>query len=149
MSHTRRVVPTPITRRHFVSATLAVAAASSIERAYGARHGESFQHGVASGDPLQDRVILWSRVTTPNLHEDVRWTVARDPGMRRVVASGSVRTDITRDFTVKVDVSGLAPGHTYYYQSATRGQFGARGERSPVGRTRTLPQGGVDAARLA
>ncbi len=136
-------MPTPITRRHFVSATLAVAAASSVQRAYGARHGESFQHGVASGDPLQDRVILWSRVTTPNLYEDVRWTVARDPGMRRVVASGRVRTDITRDFTVKVDVSGLAPGHTYYYQ------FAARGERSPVGRTRTLPQGGVDGARLA
>ena len=136
-------VPTPITRRHFVSATLAVAAASSMERAYGARPGESFQHGVASGDPLQDRVILWSRVTTPNLYEDVRWTVARDPGLRRVVASGRVRTDITRDFTVKVDVSGLAPGDTYYYQ------FAARGARSPVGRTRTLPQGGVDAARLA
>ncbi|HET9473080.1 MAG TPA: PhoD-like phosphatase N-terminal domain-containing protein, partial [Steroidobacteraceae bacterium] len=142
-------MPNPITRRHFVSATLAVAAASSMERAYGARHGEAFQHGVASGDPLQDRVILWSRVTTSNPYEDVRWTVARDPGLRRVVASGRVRTDITRDFTVKVDVGGLAPGHTYYYQFATRGQFAARGERSPVGRTRTLREGGVDGARLA
>lgn len=125
-----------LTRRHFVSSTLAVAATSSLARAAGQGTGETFQHGVASGDPLQHRVILWTRVTTPNLNDEieVRCTIARDPQLRRVVASSRVRTDITRDFTVKVDVDRLEPGQTYYYQ------FSARGARSPVGRTRTLPQ---------
>ncbi|MBC8027128.1 MAG: alkaline phosphatase D family protein [Steroidobacteraceae bacterium] len=131
------------TRRHFVSAAVAVAAASSVARA-GERQ-PLFQYGVASGDPLHDRVILWTRVTPASLFDDVdvRWKVARDPGMRQIVTTGTQRTDISRDFTVKVDVKGLAPAHTYYYQ------FTVGVERSPVGRTRTLPQGSVDAARLA
>jgi alkaline phosphatase D len=135
----------PITRRHFVSATLAVAAMSPRLRAQSPRQGDAFQHGVASGDPLQDRVILWTRVTPSNLTDDVevRWAVAEDPQLRRGVASGRARTDITRDFTVKVDVDGLRPGHTYYYQ------FTTRANRSPVGRTRTLPRQGARAARLA
>jgi alkaline phosphatase D len=104
-----------------------------------------FAHGVASGDPLQDRVILWTRVTParPGDELEVRWRVARDPQMRREVCKGSFRTDIRRDFTVKVDVEDLEPGCTYYYR------FESRGTRSPVGRTRTLPQGRIDAARLA
>jgi alkaline phosphatase D len=135
----------PFTRRHFVSATLAVAAANSLQRAYAADPSQPFQHGVASGDPLQDRVILWTRVTPPNLNDvvDVRWTMARDPLLQRMVASGRARTNMSRDFTVKIDAAGLDPGHTYYYQ------FTARGAHSPVGRTRTLPEDGVNAARLA
>jgi alkaline phosphatase D len=133
------------TRRHFVSNTLAIAAASSLVRAAGGGHGETFQHGVASGDPLQHRVILWTRITTPDQGDDVevRCTVARDPRMQQVVTSGKVRTGISRDFTVKIDVDRLEPGQTYYYQ------FSARGARSPVGRTRTLPDEGANAARLA
>lgn len=136
-------MPHLITRRHFVGTTLTVAAVTSSRPAFGGHLEATFQHGVASGDPLQDRVILWTRVTTPKLQEEVRWKVARDPGMRRVVASGTERTDISRDYTVKLDVTRLEPGNTYYYQ------FSSRGARSPVGRTRTLPQDGVNAARLA
>jgi alkaline phosphatase D len=104
-----------------------------------------FQHGVASGDPLPDRVILWTRVT----HRDrpglipVKWLMARDPELRRVVRSGKVFTEASRDFTVNIDADGLEPATTYYYR------FESLGARSPIGRTRTLPVAAVERLRLA
>lgn len=105
----------------------------------------TFAHGVASGDPQRDRVILWTRVTPvdPTERLQIRWTVASDPGMKQVRQSGRFVTDRRRDFTVKVDATGLKPGLTYYYQ------FEARGVKSLVGRTRTLPVGHVDRLRFA
>jgi alkaline phosphatase D len=104
-----------------------------------------FQHGVASGDPLAERVILWTRVTlaTPKAVVAVRYTVARDPGLTQVVASGTARTFAARDYTVKVDVSELQPATTYYYR------FEAEGQASPIGRTRTVPRGSVNSLRMA
>jgi alkaline phosphatase D len=90
--------------------------------------GPVFQHGVGSGDPLADRVILWTRVTTTGPSAvDVSWVVARTPAMGNVVARGVTRTGAGRDFTVKVDVSGLEPATTYYYR------FEAAGARSAPG----------------
>jgi alkaline phosphatase D len=105
----------------------------------------TFAHGIASGDPQRDRVILWTRIAPVNPTETlrVRWTIASDPGMKQIRQSGRFVTDRRRDFTVKVDAAGLQPGLTYYYQ------FEARGVKSPVGRTRTLPVGRVDRLRLA
>lgn len=102
-----------------------------------------FVHGVASGDPQADRVMLWTRVTPPRPQTvTVRWTVARDPALSDVVAAGTARTDGSRDHTVKVDATGLSPATTYYYA------FEALGRRSLVGRTRTAPAGGTDRLRL-
>jgi alkaline phosphatase D len=99
---------------------------------------------VASGDPLADRVILWTRVTPSDGRAvDVRWRIASDERLSQVVAQGSVRTSVERDFTVKVDAGGLQAGRPYYFA------FEAGGDRSPVGRTRTLPSGPVDRVRLA
>ena len=107
------------------------------------RSGTVFRHGVASGDPLADRVMLWTRVTTARADgADVSWSVATDPAMSRIVARGEGRTGASRDFTVKVDVAGLSPGTTYYYR------FEAERSRSPVGRTRTLPRGAMSRLRL-
>jgi alkaline phosphatase D len=113
------------------------------------RGGVSFEHGVASGDPLARRVILWTRVT-PSVQRagrgkrvNVRYVVATDPRLRHVVERGVVRTGPDRDYTVKVDAAGLRPGTTYYYR------FEARGVESPVGRTRTLPVGATPRLRLA
>ncbi|MET0339495.1 MAG: alkaline phosphatase D family protein [Polyangiales bacterium] len=94
----------------------------------------TFAHGVASGDPLSDRVILWTRVSVSNTQIGVRWVVASDPQLQQVVQSGTSTATPERDFTVHVDVTGLTPGTTYYYAFAATG----RG-RSPTGRTRTLP----------
>ena len=104
-----------------------------------------FRHGVASGDPLRDRVLLWTRVTpgAPDETVDVEWMIARDARMSRVIARGSLRTSAVRDYTVKIDAVGLGAGSTYYYR------FAARGARSPVGRTRTLPARPTNRVKLA
>lgn len=108
------------------------------------RADSNFQHGVASGDPLPGAVILWTRVTpTVDGPVEVAWELTRDRAMTDVVASGVVTTSAARDYTVKVDATGLEPGTTYYYR------FAADGGRSLVGRTRTAPQGEVDRLRFA
>jgi len=103
-----------------------------------------FRHGVASGDPLPDRVILWTRVT-PELEGPVRvrYRVAIDPAMTQLRIDEQVITDASRDYTVKVDAAGLAPGRSYYYQ------FESTGAYSPMGRTRTAPAGDIGRLRLA
>lgn len=105
-----------------------------------------FGHGVASGDPLADRVIIWTRITetTPRSGSlPVEWSVATDPAMTQVVRSGVQETVAARDWTVKVDVTGLAPATTYYYR------FRTLGADSMTGRTRTAPAAAVDSIRFA
>ncbi|WP_088284750.1 alkaline phosphatase [Ideonella sp. A 288] len=103
-----------------------------------------FRHGVASGDPLADRVILWTRVTPPTgAPVALDCVVATDTALSRVVARLSLATDASRDHTVKVDVAGLQPDTTYYYR------FTADGVASPIGRTRTLPVGTASRMRIA
>ena len=137
------------TRRDFLATgAIAIGSASlaGVDRVFARQGSEAvFRHGIASGDPLRDRVVLWTRVTPGRPDEviDVGWMLARDARMSRVFASGSVRTSAARDYTVKLDAVALEPGTTYYYR------FSARGARSPVGRTRTLPARPTSRARLA
>ncbi len=106
--------------------------------------GPVFKHGVASGDPLSDRVMLWTRVTAPAPGTlNIEWQVASDERFGAIVARGTLGTGPERDYTVKVDASGLQPASTYFYR------FLMGNESSPIGRTRTLPVGGVSQARLA
>ena len=110
------------------------------------RPGNPFHHGVASGDPLADRVILWTRVSpSPDAAQPipVRWSVARDPAMTREVANGRTVAGPLRDHTVKVDATALSPGTSYFYR------FSVLDHDSPVGRTRTLPSGSLPRASLA
>jgi alkaline phosphatase D len=107
---------------------------------------ETFPHGVASGDPLSDRVLLWTRVATA---ARVVWVIARDSALSDVVASGTADALLERDFTVKVDAIGLAAGVTYYYAFALDVPPAGTRVRSPTGRTRTLPTGDVSHARIA
>lgn len=136
-------------RRTFLTglAGVGLAGRPGLARAHSGRAGgrrARFTHGVASGDPLADRVILWTRALgRGGAPMRVEWVVARDPGLRRVVSRGRAWALPANDWTVKVDAAGLAPGRTYYYG------FAARGARSAVGRTRTTPAGHVSAARLA
>jgi alkaline phosphatase D len=73
----------------------------------------------------------------------VRWIIATDPGLLSVVNSGTVITDESLDYTVKVDATGLIPGTTYYYG------FIALGKNSIIGRTKTIPEGNVNQLRFA
>lgn len=103
-----------------------------------------FKHGIASGDPLSDRVILWTRVTAAAPGTlNVEWEVASDERFGIIVARGTASTGPEHDYTVKVDAMGLQPASTYFYR------FLMGNDHSPIGRTRTLPVGGVSQARLA
>ena len=103
-----------------------------------------FYHGIASGDPLSDRVIIWTRVTPTTVSSiSVNWQMATDSLFAHVVNSGSVTTDSNTDYTVKVDVTGLSANSWYYYR------FKSGSAYSITGRTKTLPIGNVDSIRLA
>ena len=144
-----------LNRRHFLqgSASMATAAIGVTSLSACNSDGDrtatgdaevAFVHGVASGDPLPDRVILWTRVTPQDQTAPVtvEWEIATDTELQSVVASGSVTTQASRDFTVKVDPTGLLANTTYYYR------FRSGEVTSPIGRTRTAPVGQVDRLRV-
>ncbi|GEC04055.1 phosphodiesterase/alkaline phosphatase D [Streptomyces spinoverrucosus] len=102
----------------------------------------AFLHGVASGDPLPDGILLWTRVTptgeaTPGSglgpDTEVSWIVARDKAFTNIVAKGSTTATAASDHTVKADIRGLAPATDYWFR------FSAGGTDSPAGRARTAP----------
>lgn len=144
------LAPTP-RRRTVVLAAAATAAlvpiaalgAEAAHAATGATDdAPSFLHGVASGDPLPDGVLLWTRVTptaaaVPGSGAGpavaVGWEVAEDKAFSRIVASGTVTASAASDHTVKADVRGLRPQTAYWYR------FTAGATVSPAGRTRTAP----------
>ena len=164
-----------VNRRVFLQTVAAAAAATAIGTggAYAARRGTvstpeepvpasewdlPFLHGVASGDPLPDRVGLWTRVTPSrealpgsSLGEDVEleWQIdtSEDFGNPQ---SGSVTTSADSDHTVHVDPDGLEPETEYFYRFVVKsGEF--EGATSPVGRTLTAPEAdaSVDNLNLA
>ena len=104
-----------------------------------------FYHGVASGDPLPDCVILWTRVTPEDslASISVTWEVAEDANFSSVYKSDSLQTTTTRDSTVKVDVDALKPDQVYYYR------FTALGKTSITGRTKTAPVNAKDSLKFA
>lgn len=104
----------------------------------------SFIHGIASGDPLNDRVIIWTRVTPKSTSDvTVNYEVATDSDFNNIIHNGTAKTSATQDYTVKVDVQNLDAGSTYYYR------FSSNGVQSPVGKTKTLPEGSVDQVKMA
>lgn len=143
-----------ISRRSFLKSAAIGAGAATVPMALtGCFSGSStkgkeltvyeFGHGVASGDPLSDRVIIWTRVTpddeSTNKEAEVAWVVATDKDLKKVVQSGTVFTDNSKDFTVKIDVTGLSPDTKYYYQFASEDK-----KATAVGETQTLPEGYVE-----
>ncbi|WP_371496473.1 alkaline phosphatase [Kitasatospora sp. NBC_00374] len=110
-----------------------------------------FLHGLASGDPLPDGILLWTRVTpTPDAvpgsgrgpDVEVGWQLSTDRSFTAVVASGTVTATATTDHTVKADVRGLRPDTDYWYR------FTADGVTSPAARTRTTPAADAALSRL-
>ncbi|WP_010199463.1 alkaline phosphatase D family protein [Psychrobacter sp. PAMC 21119] len=105
-----------------------------------------FVHGIASGDPLHDRVILWTRITNDGSISatsiPVGYVIATDPELKNIVASGRALATSESDFTVKVDPKLPQPNTTYYYA------FEALGYTSPIGRTRTIPNADLPASEV-
>ncbi len=130
-------------------ALLGMGAAASPAAAQGsARYAGtvSFQHGVASGDPLADRVILWTRITPADPKAgDIAYSWKLNPIDRRAggAKSGQGVTGPGRDWTIKVDAAGLDAGRAYTFE------FTANNVTSPMGRTATLPSGATKDAVLA
>ena len=100
-------------------------------------HARGFTHGVASGEPGARRMLLWTRYAAES-GARLRVEVAADTMFTRVVAGGEAYADPDRDHTARVVVDGLAPGRWHYYRF-----IAPDGAMSPVGRTRTLPEGEV------
>ena len=136
-------MPTPLRRRALLQATgVSLGALSLRGFAVDVPAKAYFTHGIASGDPLADRVILWTRILPGSGSADAvpcTWQVATDATFNTIVASGAASAAPERDYTVKVDTAGLAPGQRYCYR------FIAHGVTSPIGCTRTLPVGPVSA----
>jgi alkaline phosphatase D len=137
-----------VSRRHFMRDALALAAASLVTPTLGRRaraqvrfSGYPFTLGVASGCPLPESVVLWTRLAPEPLNGggmeavrvEVQWELARDEHFHAVVQKGSVWTAQELGHSVHVEVQGLEPARWYWYR------FLVGDEVSPVGRTRTAP----------
>ncbi|GAA2492071.1 alkaline phosphatase D family protein [Streptomyces gobitricini] len=146
---TSRLLPAP-SRRTVVKTAAAAAIATPVLAAAAPAaanaQAPAFLHGVASGDPLPDGVLLWTRVTpAPDAlpgsgkgpDTEVRWEVAEDRAFSRIVARGAVTATAATDHTVKVDVRGLRQETVHYFRF-TAGTDPSTAV-SPVGRTRTTP----------
>ncbi|MEM6850421.1 MAG: alkaline phosphatase D family protein [Pseudomonadota bacterium] len=147
-----------LNRRQVIASAAAGGALAACGEAAQDAPAVAFNHGVASGDPLQTRVMIWTRATPLAGPEgapegvpqgvsggdfNVVWRVAEDEAFETVVREGVFPTGPGRDYTVKIDVDRLTPGARYYYQ------FSVGETRSPVGRTRTWPDGPAEEARFA
>ena len=105
-----------------------------------------FRYGVASGDPLADRVILWTHARVPDYTSSVslRWQVATDQEFANIVRQGLATASADTGFTVKVDADGLSQGVSYFYRFIDAG-----GAQSAVGQTRTLPRDDATSVKFA
>ncbi|WP_415950876.1 alkaline phosphatase D family protein [Streptomyces sp. KLOTTS4A1] len=145
-SHPRRRTVVKAAATAAVAAPLVAGALPAV-----AAEAPAFLHGVASGDPLPDGILLWTRVTpshdaTPGsgagADTEVRWELAEDKAFARIVAQGTQTSRAASDHTVKADVRGLRPATDYYFR------FIAGPTTSPTGRTRTAPAYESDASNV-
>ena len=154
-----KIAARAIERRRFIQGSAAVLASTGITigacstAPRGRFRDDPFALGVASGEPLSDGIVLWTRLITdakgadpaasmPNRAIPVRWQIARDSNMTRIVQEGDVRALPEDAHSVHVEVSGLEPAHTYFYR------FYAGGLASETGRTRTAPAEGANIAQV-
>lgn len=138
------MIATPLSRRALLAGGVALAAAPAYAQGLGGVGfiDYPFALGVASGDPAPDGFVLWTRIAPRPLDPDhglaakpveVAWEVAADRGFTAVAAKGVAIAWPEVAHTLHVEVAGLAPDRPYFYR------FVAGGERSPIGRARTLP----------
>ncbi|MFN3990953.1 MAG: alkaline phosphatase D family protein, partial [Erythrobacter sp.] len=105
--------------------------------------GKGFTHGVASGEPSANSVLLWTRYVA-DADTALTWEVSASEDFTRPLASGAATASPARDGCAKATASGLEAGRWYFYRFVA-----PDGTTSDVGRTRTLPDGPTAAFRLA
>lgn len=150
-----RMIPRRTISRRTAFAGAAAALVAARVRPLWANAADPFALGVASGDPRPDGVVLWTRLAPEPLSADpqrpggmdpaplpVRWEVASDEHMQKIVRHGEARAEAATAHTLHIECRGLAAGRDYWYR------FVAGGAASPVGRTRTAPAAGAPADRL-
>jgi len=137
-----------IDRRSFVltgSLGLGAFAVPGFAQMANVTHARGFTHSVASGEPSADSILLWTRyVPADGDAVELKAEISETPDFAKIVSGGAQITGPWRDHTAKITVSGLAPGRTYHFRF-----IAPDGSISPVGRTRTLPEGPVASWRAA
>ena len=141
----------PTSRRNFLAAGIALGGWHLARPLSSFGASDPFTLGIASGDPLPDGVVLWTRLAPDPLHGGgmppepvaVDWEIAEDEKLARVVQRGTAQARPEFAHAVHVDVRGLQPARWYWYR------FRAGGAESPLGRTRTAPLAGAAVPRLS
>jgi alkaline phosphatase D len=129
-----------VSRRGLLASLAMAAGALPLQAMAGPANG--FTHGVASGDPLSSRVILWTRFVSAK-PQVVIWEVASDASFATIIRQGKTSSRARNDYTIKIDADRLPAGGKFYYR------FRSGDQSSSIGRTRTLPQGRSDQLKLA
>ena len=132
----------PLSRRNLFRLG-GLAAASAATPALARSFGSGFTHGVASGEPGQSSVMLWSRFVADQ-DTPIEWQLSDSMEFGATVAGGSVTASGSHDWCVKAQAQGLEPGKWYYYRF-----LAPDGSTAETGRTRTLPDGHVESFRMA
>lgn len=150
-------MPNSITRRGLLSTGALAGVASALSgcntpkddtifSAVSSRATGTFAHGIASGDPRADAVILWTRITPADANGGpvkLLWEISPTEDFFDAEYGGTVMASAATNWTAKVDAKGLKSGTQYYYR------FLLGQEPSPAGQTRTLPEGAIDSVRFA
>ncbi len=146
LTHDRRRVIT------LAAGALGLSAVTSLPSWARSAANDPFTQGVASGDPVPDGFVIWTRLAPDPLQPDgrggiagavpVSWEVAADQTMAKVVARGSAMADDRFNHSIHIEVEGLKPDRPYWYR------FTAQGATSPIGRTRTTPEPAAAAERM-
>lgn len=142
-----------INRRQFIRLTSLLAGSAFVSTSLGGcvstrkPSDVKFSHGIASGDPTQSAIILWTRAVPLSGQSGsavtVNWEVAYDNSFTDIVRTGSASTSASKDFTIKIDVQDLSPNTRYYYR------FVSANTHSMTGQTKTLPIGNVEKITFA
>jgi len=132
-----------IDRRLLIKLGTTGLAAMALPGAALAMAAQGFTHGVASGEPGANSILLWTRYAAPS-DSSLTAELSESADFSRIAGGGTVVAAGDRDHTAKIVVGGLQPGRWYYYRF-----IAPDGTKSPIGRTRTLPQGPASAFTLA
>ena len=141
-------MPHPIDRRLLLkTATLglgALALPGGAIAAMQAALAKGFSHNVASGEPSQRSMLLWTRYVSSASESKLRAEIWAEGEPNRIISGGEVIASPARDHIAKITVKGLKPSKSYNYRF-----IAPDGTKSPIGRTKTLPEGDVSSYRMA